>query len=38
VLNVFDREPPLVSDGTSFYSRYADPRQRYLYMQMKKSL
>lgn len=37
-LNVFDRQPPMVSDGTSFYSRYADPRQRYLYVQMKKSL
>ncbi len=37
-LNVFDRQPPLVSDGTSFYSRYADPRQRYLYVQIKKSL
>ena len=37
-LNVFDRQPPMVSDGTSFYSRYADPRQRYLYVQIKKSL
>ena len=37
-LNVLDREPPLVSDGTSFYSRYADPRQRYLYVSIKKTL
>lgn len=37
-LNVFDREPPMVSDGTSFYSRYADPRQRYVYLQIKKSM
>jgi iron complex outermembrane recepter protein len=37
-LNIFDRQPPMVSDGTSFYSRYADPRQRFLYLQVKKTL
>ena len=26
VRNVFDREPPARSDGTSFYSRFDDPR------------
>jgi len=38
ILNVLDREPPMYSDGTGFYSRYEDPRQRFIYGQVKKSL
>lgn len=30
VRNVFDREPPYRSDGTSFYSRFDDPRMRFV--------
>lgn len=36
--NLFDKEPPMVSDGTGFYSRYIDPRQQYVYVQIEKSL
>ncbi len=32
VRNVFDREPPYRSDGTSFYSRFDDPRMRFGYL------
>jgi len=38
VLNVLDHEPPMYSDGTGYYSRYEDPRQRFVYVQIKKSL
>jgi iron complex outermembrane receptor protein len=30
--NLFDREPPYCSDGTSFYSRFDDPRMRFVYL------
>ncbi len=32
VRNVFDTEPPYRSDGTSFYSRFDDPRMRFVYV------
>lgn len=32
VRNVFDTEPPYRSDGTSFYSRFDDPRMRFVYL------
>lgn len=35
-INVFNRTPPWYSVG--FYSRYSDPRMRYVYLQVKKSL
>ena len=35
VLNVFDRMPPWFSTG--FYSRFSDPRMRYVSFQVKKS-
>lgn len=38
VLNVFDRDPPFYTDNYGFYSRYDDPRQRFAYVQIKKSL
>ncbi|MCF3651585.1 TonB-dependent receptor [Synoicihabitans lomoniglobus] len=38
VLNVTNKEPSFVTDGTSFYDRAADPRQRFVYVQIKKSL
>lgn len=36
VLNVFNRMPPWYSSG--FYSRYSDPRMRYVSLTIKKSL
>ncbi|MBL9218077.1 MAG: TonB-dependent receptor plug domain-containing protein [Opitutaceae bacterium] len=36
VANVFNRMPPWNSSG--FYSRYSDPRMRYISLQVKKSL
>jgi iron complex outermembrane receptor protein len=39
VLNVLDEEPSIVSDVQSaFYNRQVDPRQRYVYVQVRKSL
>ncbi|MBL9203811.1 MAG: TonB-dependent receptor plug domain-containing protein [Opitutaceae bacterium] len=38
VLNVLDRDPPLFTDSTGLYSRYNDPRQRFVYLQVKKTL
>ncbi len=35
-LNVFNEMPPWFSTG--FYSRFSDPRMRYVYFQIKKSL
>jgi iron complex outermembrane recepter protein len=35
-LNVFNRMPPWFSTG--FYSRFSDPRMRYVYLQVKKTL
>lgn len=35
-INVLNRMPPWYSVG--FYSRYSDPRMRYVYLQVKKSL
>jgi outer membrane receptor protein involved in Fe transport len=32
VRNLLDTEPPYRSDGTSFYSRFDDPRMRFLYL------
>lgn len=32
VRNVFDTAPPYRSDGTSFYSRFEDPRMRFVYV------
>jgi iron complex outermembrane receptor protein len=36
-LNVLDKNPPYVTDLTSFYSRYEDPRQRFIYLNVKKT-
>ena len=36
--NVLDTDPPFYTDSTGFYSRYDDPRQRFVYVQIKKSL
>jgi iron complex outermembrane recepter protein len=35
-INVLNRMPPWFSSG--FYSRYSDPRMRYVYLEVKKSL
>lgn len=37
-LNVTNEAPSFVTDGLSFYDRAADPRQRFVYVQIKKSL
>lgn len=37
VLNVFNGEPAFVTDGSGFYNSADDPRQRYVYLQIKKS-
>lgn len=36
-LNVLNDKPAFVSDGYSFYNSYDDPRQRYVYLQVRKS-
>ncbi len=38
VLNVLNDKPTFVSDGTGFYDASDDPRQRFVYVQIKKSL
>lgn len=38
VLNVLDEDPAFVADGSGFYDRTEDPRQRFVYVQIKKSL
>ena len=38
VLNVLNEEPQFVSDGSAFYNSADDPRQRFVYLQVKKSL
>jgi outer membrane receptor protein involved in Fe transport len=38
VLNVLNDTPAFLTDGYAFYSRSDDPRQRYVYVQIKKSL
>jgi hypothetical protein len=39
VRNLLDRDPPFRSDaGAGFYSRYEDPRGRFVSLQIKKSL
>ena len=38
ILNLLDREPPFYTDSTGFYSRYDDPRQQFVYLQVKKAL
>lgn len=35
VRNIFDRAPPHRSDGTSFYSRFDDPRMRFIYARVQ---
>ena len=37
-LNLLDEAPSFVSDGAAFYNRQADPRQRFVYVQIRKSL
>ena len=37
VLNVLNDKPTFVSDGYSFYDGADDPRQRYVYVQIRKS-
>jgi outer membrane receptor protein involved in Fe transport len=37
VLNVFNHKPAFITNGSSFYNGYDDPRQRFLYVQIKKS-
>lgn len=37
-LNVLNDEPTFVSDGAAFYDRQDDPRQRFIYLQIRKSL
>ncbi len=37
-LNVLDEAPSFVSDGAGFYNRQVDPRQRFIYVQIKKAL
>jgi iron complex outermembrane recepter protein len=36
-INVFNEEPAFVSDGFSFYNSVEDPRQRVLYLQIRRS-
>jgi len=36
--NLLNDEPSLVSNGTSYYNAEDDPRQRYVYVSIKKSL
>lgn len=36
--NILNDEPAMVSDGTGFYDRQDDPRQRFVYVSIKKSL
>ncbi len=38
VRNVFDKEPAFRTDIYSYYSRYEDPRQRYVTLSVRKSL
>lgn len=38
VLNVLNDKPTFVADGASFYDGADDPRQRFIYLQVKKSL
>jgi hypothetical protein len=38
VLNVLNDTPAFTTDGYAFYNRSDDPRQRYVYVQIKKSL
>jgi len=38
VLNVLNDKPTFVSDGSGFYDGADDPRQRFVYLQVKKSL
>lgn len=36
--NILNDEPAMVSDGTGYYDRQDDPRQRFVYVSIKKSL
>jgi iron complex outermembrane recepter protein len=38
VQNVFDRMSALVTDGSGFYSRFTSPMQRFVYLEVKKTL
>ena len=37
-INLFNEKPAFVSDGFAFYNSVEDPRQRVVYMQLRKSL
>lgn len=37
-INALDTDPPFFTDSTGFYSRYDDPRMRFVYLQIKKTL
>lgn len=37
VLNATNEKPSFITDGTGFYDRADDPRQRFVYVQIKKS-
>jgi outer membrane receptor protein involved in Fe transport len=37
VLNPFNDKPTFITDGAGFYNRQVDPRQRYVYLEAKKS-
>jgi hypothetical protein len=36
-LNILNDKPAFVTDGAGFYNTADDPRQRYVYVQIKKS-
>ncbi len=38
VHNIFNDTPALITNGTGYYNTYDDPRQRFVYLQVKKSL
>jgi hypothetical protein len=35
--NIFDKAPNLVTDGSGFYNRQYDPRQRFMYLSYRKN-
>jgi hypothetical protein len=37
ILNIFDKEPSLISDAQSFYNRDIDPRQRHITLKLRKN-
>jgi hypothetical protein len=38
ILNALNDTPALITNGTGYYNTYDDPRQRFVYFQVKKSL